>query len=474
MQYGIYANTRECLLACARFGILCLKGVFDGCDSLDEDYEEGWEVHLTQDDFVTHGSTIETGEHKNRHDIVSIDLCESVSKIGSEAFRNCLNLKRVILPPFLAIISDDAFRGCKNLEEVLIPGTVHYLGRRAFSGCTGLKALSMFRPHPHMYDVEALRGYGCVLKVPAPWSWDANASKAMQPLKSYAATTLAAHPHSNPGRLMQLAIEQSTRDGQGQGRGQGLASRRGGAKETAIVWDAAAKQWAVDLGPSESANPPAAEQPCVVHVGGAIWEMAGGSWSAEDAATAHTFVEQRRKDYASRGGGGGGGGGACALSFGLELQQPDPDSTFAGCANLVFVTAPDSVIKKLGKPYADATLLSDLPLPMVIKAMKRQVQSYYWSMMMHRETNVLSKTQRAWVKHVLTVGSRARLHWRPFNKGPRSNPCTPKKGEPPLPCIPNDVWLLVLCFVPVGELGVPPPSLPPHHTLLPDVRRPLT
>ena len=87
-------------------------------------------------------------------------------------------------------------------------------------------------------------------------------------------------------------------------------------------------------------------------------------------------------------------------------------------------------------------------------AFQIQLDTYFWSMIIHRNTDRLSKRQQAWVKHLLTVGSRARLHWRPFNKGPRSVACIPTPGHPPLPCIPNDVWLLVLKFVRLSELGV--------------------
>ena len=73
---------------------------------------------------------------------------------------------------------------------------------------------------------------------------------------------------------------------------------------------------------------------------------------------------------------------------------------------------------------------------------------------MHCNTDRLSRNQRDWVKSLLTVGSRARLYWRPYKKGPRSEPCFPTPGHPPLPCIMNDVWLLVLKFVTLAELAV--------------------
>lgn len=58
----------------------------------------------------------------------------------------------------------------------------------------------------------------------------------------------------------------------------------------------------------------------------------------------------------------------------------------------------------------------------------------YWSMKLHLR-NLLTNQQCAWVAHLLTVGSRIRLHWRPVNSGPQSVACTPDAGHLPLPCL---------------------------------------
>ena len=126
---------------------------------------------------------------------------------------------------------------------------------------------------------------------------------------------------------------------------------------------------------------------------------------------------------------------------------------FSDCPNLKLVSAPDQIVAALKEPYADCTTLASLPPHVTHRAAKLQLDTYFWSMIIHRNTNRLSAKQRAWVKHLLTVGSRVRLHWRPFNKGPRSIACIPTPGHPPLPCIMNDIWLLVLKFVRLSELG---------------------
>lgn len=118
--------------------------------------------------------------------------------------------------------------------------------------------------------------------------------------------------------------------------------------------------------------------------------------------------------------------------------------------NIKRISAPDQVVAILKEPYADCTTLASLPSNVAFHAAKLQLDTYFWSMKLHCNTDRLSARQRAWVKHLLTVGSRARLHWRPFNKGIA---CIPTPGHPPLPCIMNDIWLLVLKFVKLSELG---------------------
>eukprot|EP00729_Bicosta_minor_P009839 gene9839-biopygen21935 len=128
-------------------------------------------------------------------------------------------------------------------------------------------------------------------------------------------------------------------------------------------------------------------------------------------------------------------------------------NAFQHCPNIKVVSAPDVVVAALGEPYAGCSTLGALPASVTFAASKLQLETYFWSMKLHRNTSRLSARQRAWVKHLLTVGSRVRLHWKPANKGPRSVPCVPIAEHPPLPCVMNYVWLLVLEFVLLSELG---------------------
>ena len=58
------------------------------------------------------------------------------------AFKDCKELKSVIIPEGIRGIGDEAFMGCKNLGDVVLPSTLRSIGRRAFSG-SGLKTINI-------------------------------------------------------------------------------------------------------------------------------------------------------------------------------------------------------------------------------------------------------------------------------------------------------------------------------------------
>lgn len=62
----------------------------------------------------------------------------SVHTILPKAFRGCVNLKEIVLPPKLVNIGEEAFSGCSSLGEVFLPDTVRYIGFNAFKDCSNL------------------------------------------------------------------------------------------------------------------------------------------------------------------------------------------------------------------------------------------------------------------------------------------------------------------------------------------------
>ena len=61
-----------------------------------------------------------------------------VTKIGSEAFRDCTSLASITLPDSVTSISDFAFYCCTGLVSINIPDSITGIGKGAFFYCTSL------------------------------------------------------------------------------------------------------------------------------------------------------------------------------------------------------------------------------------------------------------------------------------------------------------------------------------------------
>ncbi len=66
-----------------------------------------------------------------------------VGGIGSEAFKNCKNLKSIHLPSGIKRIERRAFEGCSSLESIKLPSELDYMDYQVFSGCTSLKNVEL-------------------------------------------------------------------------------------------------------------------------------------------------------------------------------------------------------------------------------------------------------------------------------------------------------------------------------------------
>lgn len=66
-----------------------------------------------------------------------------VRVIKEEAFKNCGNIKNVILPDSITEIQNGAFQGCTALESINIPAGVTSIGNYAFDSCTSLESINI-------------------------------------------------------------------------------------------------------------------------------------------------------------------------------------------------------------------------------------------------------------------------------------------------------------------------------------------
>ena len=67
-------------------------------------------------------------------EIESVTLSFNIEKIESKAFKNCKNLKKIILNEGLKEIGVEAFSGCGKNEDVIIPNSVERIEAQAFLG----------------------------------------------------------------------------------------------------------------------------------------------------------------------------------------------------------------------------------------------------------------------------------------------------------------------------------------------------
>ena len=75
--------------------------------------------------------------------MTSIDIPDSVSMIGSNAFRDCQQLESVTIPSGVTSIEESTFYACYNLSTVTIPDGITSIGREAFSGCKNMKSVTI-------------------------------------------------------------------------------------------------------------------------------------------------------------------------------------------------------------------------------------------------------------------------------------------------------------------------------------------
>ena len=75
---------------------------------------------------------------KNKEELTSIEIPNSVTSIGNSAFAGCSGLTRVDIVDGVKSIGLSAFADCNKLEEVYISNTIESIGEMAFSGCTNI------------------------------------------------------------------------------------------------------------------------------------------------------------------------------------------------------------------------------------------------------------------------------------------------------------------------------------------------
>lgn len=80
-------------------------------------------------------------EFKNNTLINNVMINPPVSFIAKEAFRGCINLKKITIPQTVTAIEDSTFSMCEKLENVTILGNIQKIGVNAFRGAHKIKCI---------------------------------------------------------------------------------------------------------------------------------------------------------------------------------------------------------------------------------------------------------------------------------------------------------------------------------------------
>ncbi len=90
---------------------------------------------------ITDGEEIESNAFLYSYNLHSVELPESIVRIGGSAFKNCFSLTEIDLPNNLQSIAGGAFNGCTSLTSIIIPEKVTLIGSETFMDCTALKKI---------------------------------------------------------------------------------------------------------------------------------------------------------------------------------------------------------------------------------------------------------------------------------------------------------------------------------------------
>ena len=94
--------------------------------------------------YINDGTELEVtkGGYSNVVNIPSevtyMNRTRKVTRIGHQAFINCIGLTSITIPKSVTTIGSWVFYGCTRLTSITIPNSITSIGESAFEGCSGL------------------------------------------------------------------------------------------------------------------------------------------------------------------------------------------------------------------------------------------------------------------------------------------------------------------------------------------------
>jgi len=93
---------------------------------------------------------------QGKNTLTNVILPESLTAVGSYAFRWCTGLQNLIFPPSVNSIGRESFSLCYGLNTITIPATVNSIATATFNECTNLNSIFAFPSSPVDLSKSAL------------------------------------------------------------------------------------------------------------------------------------------------------------------------------------------------------------------------------------------------------------------------------------------------------------------------------
>jgi len=106
------------------------------------DITRRWDSDLAMQDFGSTGAPW----YQHRGAIKTVVIEPRITRIGNNAFRDCVNLTSVTIPPQTAAIGEYAFSGAIALKSIVLPTSLRTMGVGVFDGCVNLTGISIGSP----------------------------------------------------------------------------------------------------------------------------------------------------------------------------------------------------------------------------------------------------------------------------------------------------------------------------------------
>lgn len=114
-----------------------------------------WSLESPTDKFSFSGGVITA--YNGDESIVTIPQSIAgikVRSIGAGAFKNKINIEKVIIPLGVTSVGDNAFYGCSNLKLAYLPESLTYLSATAFAGCDKFTTINVLANLGKAFDFD--------------------------------------------------------------------------------------------------------------------------------------------------------------------------------------------------------------------------------------------------------------------------------------------------------------------------------